>query len=300
VRCSGHGRRRPDQPAWVRLVPLLPTGKKSGRPPIWSKRQLIDGIRWRTRTGAPWRDVPVRYGPWQTVDGLFRRWQRDGTWQRILTAVQAQADAKGLITWQVGVDSTVASAHQHAAGARKGGDRQREEAGGVDHEPVDHALGRSRGGLSCKLHLAVEGGQRPLLIVVTAGQRGDSPQFGAVLGGIRVPRLGVGRPRTRPDRVLADKACSARANRAWLRRRKIGCTIPEKDDQVAHRRRRARRAAGRRGSTRRPPSCGMRWSAGSTGSSGSGRWLPGRTVRMWGAVPARGLTRGMTGVMPSA
>jgi hypothetical protein len=60
--------------------------------------------------------------------------------------------------------------------------------------------------LTSKLHLAVEGGQRPLSVVVTAGQGGDSPQFGAVLGGIRVPRLGPGRPRTRPDRVLADKA----------------------------------------------------------------------------------------------
>jgi len=82
--------------------------------------------------------------------------------------------------------------------------------------------------------------------VVTAGQRGDSPQFGAVLGGIRVPRLGSGRPRTRPDRVLADKAYSSRANRAYLRRRKFGCTIPEKDDQAAH-----RRARGRQGG--RPP-----------------------------------------------
>jgi Transposase DDE domain len=82
--------------------------------------------------------------------------------------------------------------------------------------------------------VAVEGGQRPLSIVVTAGQRGDSPQFGAVLAGIRVPRLGPGRPRTRPERVLADKAYSSRANRARLRRRKISCTIPEKDDQAAH------------------------------------------------------------------
>jgi transposase len=65
--------------------------------------------------------VPTRYGPWQTVYGLFRRWQRDGTWHQLLTALQAQADAKGLITWDVSVDSTVARAHQHAAGARKGG-----------------------------------------------------------------------------------------------------------------------------------------------------------------------------------
>jgi transposase len=82
--------------------------------------------------------------------------------------------------------------------------------------------------------------------VLTAGQCGDSPQFAAVLEGIRVPRVGAGRPRTRPDRVLADKAYSARANRTYLRRRGIGCTIPEKDDQAAH-----RRARGRRGG--RPP-----------------------------------------------
>jgi transposase len=106
---------------WARLEPLLPTGKKPGRPPTWSKRQLINGIRWRTRTGAPWRDVPACYGPWQTVYGLFRRWQRDGTWQRILTALQAQADTRGLITWEVSIDSTVMRAHQHPAGARKGG-----------------------------------------------------------------------------------------------------------------------------------------------------------------------------------
>jgi transposase len=82
--------------------------------------------------------------------------------------------------------------------------------------------------------------------VLTAGQRGDSPQFAAVLGGIRVPRRGPGRPRTRPDRVLADKAYSSRANRALLRCRGIRATIPEKDDQAAH-----RRAKGSKGG--RPP-----------------------------------------------
>jgi transposase len=120
---------------WARLEPLLPTGKKAGRPPTWSKRQLIDGIRWRTRTGAPWRDLPPRYGPWQTVYGLFRRWQRDGTWQQILSQLQAQADAKGLITWQVSVDSTVTRAHQHAAGARKGGTANAKNRAGSTSSP---------------------------------------------------------------------------------------------------------------------------------------------------------------------
>src|SRR4030095_1473181 len=106
---------------WAILEPLLPTGKKPGRPPKWTKRQLIDGIRWRTRGGGPWRDAHARYGPWQTVYGLFRRWQRDGIWRQILAGLQARADAAGLITWDVSVDTTIARAHQHAAGARKRG-----------------------------------------------------------------------------------------------------------------------------------------------------------------------------------
>ena len=106
---------------WAILEPLLPTPTKPGRPPKWTKRQLIDGIRWRTRVGAPWRDVPARYGRWQTVYGLFRRWQRDGTWTRILAGLQARADAAGLITLDVSVDTTIARGHQHAAGARKRG-----------------------------------------------------------------------------------------------------------------------------------------------------------------------------------
>lgn len=103
-------------------------------------------------------------------------------------------------------------------------------------EPADHGLGRSRGGLTTKLHLGCEQGQKPLSILITAGQRGDSPQFVAVIERIRVPRQGPGRPRTRPDRVLADKAYSSRANRAYLRRRGIRATIPIKTDQAANRR----------------------------------------------------------------
>ncbi|MFF7492905.1 transposase [Streptomyces rubiginosohelvolus] len=69
---------------WARLELLLPRGRKPGRPPTWTRRQLIDGIRFRIRTGVPWRDIPERYGPWGRVYDLFRRWQRNGTWKRIL------------------------------------------------------------------------------------------------------------------------------------------------------------------------------------------------------------------------
>ncbi len=134
--------------------------------------------------------------------------------------------------WDLSIDSTVCRAHQHAAGARKRGDLQMEPPGGVHEEPCDRGLGRSRGGFTTKLHLAVEQGQKPMAIVVTAGQCGDSPQFEPVLEKIRVPRIGPGRPRVRPDRVRADKAYASRSNRAYLRRRGIRCTIPDKADQA--------------------------------------------------------------------
>jgi transposase len=122
-------------------------------------------------------------------------------------------------------------------GAQKG-ELQKEPPGGLDAEPNDDGLGRSRGGLTTKLHLAVEQGQKPLSLRVTAGHRHDSPQFQPVLEAIRVPRTGRGRPRTRPDKVRADKAYGSRANRAYLRRRGIRCTIPEKADQVRNRKKR--------------------------------------------------------------
>lgn len=220
---------------WRRLEPLLPVRSRLGRPPKWTYRQLIDGIRWRTRTGTPWRDVPGRYGSWQRVYGLFRAWQLDGTWDQVLTALQALADAEGQIDWGVSVDSTIVRAHQHAAGARRDHASQIEPPVG---EPDDHALGRSRGGWSTKIHLATEQGRKALSILITPGQYGDSPQFEAVIEAIWVPRLGAGRPRTRPDRIRADKAYSSKANRAYCRRRGIPVTIPERRDQQANRSRR--------------------------------------------------------------
>ena len=219
---------------WAILAPLLPVSSRRGRPRRWTLRQLIDGIRFRTRVGCPWRDVPERYGTWQSVYGLFRAWQLAGVWAAILTGLQAASAQAGLIEWVVSVDSTVNRAHQHAAGARRHPENQVEPPVG---EPADHALGRSRGGLSTKVHLAVEQGRKPLATALTGGQAADSPQFVPVLQRIRVPRRrGPGRPRTRPTRVLADKAYSSRGNRAYLRRRGIPATIPVKADQQANRR----------------------------------------------------------------
>ena len=198
---------------WRMLEPLLPAVSQLGRPLKWTRRQLIDGIRWRARTGAPWRDVPARYGSWQSVYGQFRGWQRDGTWAAVWARLQQLADAAGLITWDVSVDSTIARAHQHAAGARHDPGSQVEPPG---DEPADHALGRSRGGWTTKIHLACEQGRKPMSLLITGGQRGDSPQFVPVLEGIRVPKAGRGRPRTRPDQVRDYRAWYAHITLSML------------------------------------------------------------------------------------
>lgn len=81
----------------------------------------LNGTVWKFGTGVAWRGVPERYGPWTTLHTRLRRWAKDGTFERMLQAAQAQADAAADIDWLVSADSTIVRAHHHAAGARKGG-----------------------------------------------------------------------------------------------------------------------------------------------------------------------------------
>ena len=108
-------------------------------------------------------------------------------------------------------------------------------------EPDDHAIGRSRGGLTTKTHALVDGQGRALVLIVSPGQAGDSPALPKLLAELRVARRGPGRPRTRPDALRADKAYSSRGHRALLRSRGIVAVIPEPADQIGHRKRRGSR-----------------------------------------------------------
>jgi len=83
-------------------------------------QQVINGILWKLRTGAPWRDLPERYGPWKTCHERLRRWTADGTWDRILARAQVFDDGQPVL-WTVSVDTSIVRAHQHAAGASKRG-----------------------------------------------------------------------------------------------------------------------------------------------------------------------------------
>lgn len=105
---------------WDRLLPLLPAPARTGRP---SKdlRRAVAGIYWILATGAPWRDLPERYGSWRTVYSRFKRWKDAGAWQAALEALQREADAKGDLDWALHfVDGSVVRAQRSAAGAKKG------------------------------------------------------------------------------------------------------------------------------------------------------------------------------------
>ncbi len=117
---------------WTRLEPLLPPQRPPTGKPNRDHRTIVNGMRWRLRTGAPWRDLPERYGPWETVYSRFRRWRQAGIWDRVLAAVQAESDAAGNLDWSLHfVDGSTVRAHQHAAGAKKGAVRKRSGAAGA-------------------------------------------------------------------------------------------------------------------------------------------------------------------------
>jgi transposase len=111
---------------WETLKPLLPPLKPRTGKPNHDHRQVVNGILWILRTGSPWRDLPERYGKWQSVATRFYRWQKANIWQQVLKRLQADADRQGKLDWEVHyVDGTVIRAHQHAAGGKKGAKSRR-------------------------------------------------------------------------------------------------------------------------------------------------------------------------------
>ncbi len=103
---------------WDSLSRYLPSAVTGGRPRE-DDRRVLNGVVWKIRSGAPWRDVPARYGSWKSIYTRFRRWALDGTFARMLAAAHADTDAAADIDWLVSVDSTIVRAHQHASGAKR-------------------------------------------------------------------------------------------------------------------------------------------------------------------------------------
>jgi transposase len=227
---------------WQRLLPMMPADARRGR--RWSDhRMVINGIMFRTRTGCPWRDLPGEYG--KTAHNRYRRWSLDGTWGKILAWLRAGAmrprgrSGRSARTrrWGARTSTPPGPSMRRPPSWSRGAPSNDKN---LPVRPGREALGRSRGGLSTKIHLAADRRRRPVTRILTPGQHGDCPQFIPLLDKIRIGRRGKGRLRTRPGRAMADKAYSSAANRAYLRKRGIQAVIPVKEDQKKHRRARGR------------------------------------------------------------
>ncbi|WP_394885705.1 IS5 family transposase (plasmid) [Mesorhizobium sp. AaZ16] len=181
---------------WSVIQPHLPN-KVRGVARV-DDRKVLNGILWRFRTGSPWADVPDRYGPYTTCYNRFVRWRKAGVWDRLLAAVSKAFDGEIIM-----IDSSCVRVHQHAATAKKGDD--------------DGCMGRSRGGLTTKIHALVDAEGRSVDLVLTAGQAHDGKPAVAMLDVLQ------------PDAILlADRAYDSNVIRDLAAQRGAWANIPPK------------------------------------------------------------------------
>jgi transposase len=225
---------------WAAVESVMPSdeGKRGNR--FGEHRLILEGIAWRFRTGSPWRVLPADVGPWQTVWKRHHRWSLDGTYAAMLAQVAAvfgfDAGMAEDLEKLLSVDSTNVRAHQHGAGARS----DTLATGALSNykkaadEPDDHAIGRSRGGLTTKIHALTDPREAPVAVRLTAGQAGDNPQLVPLLDDYAAACKQQGAS-GRDFRLLGDKAYSHPSTRTELRSRRIKHTIPQRSDQIARR-----------------------------------------------------------------
>nr|WP_200933223.1 MULTISPECIES: IS5 family transposase [unclassified Sphingomonas] len=185
---------------WAKVALLLP-GKVGDPGRTGSDNRLfVNGCLWVLRSGAHWCDLPERYGRWKTVHRRFSRWCHAGVWERVFDALTTDRDNQYLM-----IDSTIVRAHQQAA-TGKGG-------------PRNQALGRSRGGLTTKIHMLADALGRPLRFRITAGQAHDITAAPALLEGQEA------------DAILADKAYDSNELRETIAQMDAQAVIPSKRNQ---------------------------------------------------------------------
>jgi transposase len=166
-------------------------------------RQFINAIWYVAKTGIPWRDLPERFGKWDTVYHRFNAWCKKGVWKAVFEAIQ-DPDLEWLM-----IDSTVIRAHQHAAGMNGGED--------------DQALGRSRGGFGTKIHLAVDSLGNPVSIELSPGQDADCIHAEKLLGDHK------------PEAVLGDKGYDTNELIEKIEKRGAEAVIPPRKNRVEQR-----------------------------------------------------------------
>ncbi|MFD2054861.1 IS5 family transposase [Mesorhizobium calcicola] len=166
---------------WDRIKGFVPGGTKGKRGPRTDNRKFLDALLWMARSGGRWRDLPERLGDYRSVKRRYYRWIGMGVLDDMLEMLAREADLEWLM-----IDSTIVRAHQHAAGARK-----------VKGGPDAQGLGRSRGGLSTKIHAATEALGLPIRLIGTPGQRNDIALAHDLIDGIDA------------DAAIADKGYDA-------------------------------------------------------------------------------------------
>ncbi|HDS0960209.1 MULTISPECIES: IS5 family transposase [Pseudomonas] len=202
--------------AWDVVSDLFIETHGRGRPRL-SDSLMLDGVLWVLCSGAAWRDMPDRLGPWSTVYQRFRGWRNQGTFDQMLNRLHLRLNEQGLIdlqTWMI--DSTAVRATRASSGAgKKGAD-----------EPADHALGRSRGGLTTKIHMLCDANGTPLRFLLSGSQASDISYAQPLLDEVSIPSNQRGRPRKRCKWLLADKGYDAEALRLYCDQYRMQPVIP--------------------------------------------------------------------------
>jgi transposase len=184
---------------WDLIEPLLPN-KPRGVPRV-DDRRVLNGIFWVLRSGAPWRYIPERYGPYTTCYNRFRRWTVAGVWDRLMDAVTSPSD-DGIRM----IDGTSVRAHHLAATLK------------ADHQ--DRCLGRSRGGLTTKIHVVTDSKRLPINIAITPGHAHDLTAASTLLNDLPPGAM-----------LLADKAYDADWLRAEVKARRSWANIPPRSNR---------------------------------------------------------------------
>ena len=180
---------------WSVIMPMLPN-KPRGVPRV-NDRRVLNGIFWVLRSGAPWRDLPKSYGPPTTCYNRFVRWRRAAVWDRIMDALAAAHD----VTVQM-IDTSIVRVHQH---------------GSCISGNAEQHMGRSRGGLTSKIHAVVDANGLPVHLGLTASEAHDNRLCSVLLSGLRSRTM-----------LLADRGYDADWIRALVREQGAWANIPPK------------------------------------------------------------------------
>jgi transposase len=183
---------------WTAIKPMLPN-KPRGIARV-NDRRVLNGIFWVLRSGAPWRDLPKTFGPYTTCYNRFVRWRRAGVWRKIMNVLAGAHDA----TVQM-IDTSIVRVHQH--GACVAGNRRQ-------------SMGRSRGGLTSKIHALVDTNGLPIRLALTAGEAHDNRLAGSLLSRLKTGSM-----------LLADRGYDADWIRALVPKRRAWANIPPRSNR---------------------------------------------------------------------